>query len=218
MPHGAFRDRVNHKAYCTNMNETIDSVLTYWFGTEQSNTAIAEDRKKIWWGKDDQVDQEIAGQFRELTESVASGDLDHWRDSSKGLLASIICTDQFSRNMYRGSPRSFSYDTVALQLAHQAVGTAMDTALSAIERVFMYLPFEHSEDLENQQKSLELFNLLYENCDHSEKEVFSGYLDYAQRHYDVIKQFGRFPHRNEILGRKSTELENEFLAQPGSSF
>jgi len=200
------------------MNETIDSVLTYWFGTKQSIAEINNDRKSVWWGKSDQVDEEISIRFKELVGAVASGGLEHWRESAKGLLASIICIDQFPRNIYRGNSKSFVYDPVALELAKQAVATGFDAELSAIQRVFAYLPFEHSEDREMQVQSLTLFETLRDSVAEEDRELFSGFYDYARRHFDVIDRFGRFPHRNLILGRSSTEEEIEFLQQPGSSF
>lgn len=200
------------------MNETIDSVLTYWFGTHQTNADINNDRKSIWWGKSDQVDEEISTRFKDLATVVADGDLDHWRESAKGLLASIVCTDQFPRNMFRGTSKAFAWDSVALEFAKQLVGTGVDSELTLIQRVFAYLPFEHSEELEMQDQSLSLFNSLVEQAAADDKEMFFGFVGFAQRHYDVIERFGRFPHRNEILGRVSTDEEIEFLSQPGSSF
>ncbi len=200
------------------MNETIDSVLRFWFGDCQTIIDINNDKKSVWWSKNEQVDQEISDRFEELVDAVADAELDHWRESAKGLLASIICTDQFPRNMYRGSAKSFGYDGVALELAQQIVTTGVDRELSTIYRVFAYLPFEHSEALEMQEKALDLFTQLRDEVEESDKEIFSGFVSYAQRHLDVIQRFGRFPHRNQILGRESTDQEKEFLTEPGSSF
>ncbi len=204
--------------YCIKMNETIDSILTFWFGTCNSAEEISEQKKALWWGKDEQIDQEIAERFRPVMESVANSELDHWRESANGLLASIICTDQFPRNVFRGNAKSFAYDPVALGLAQQAVATHVDLELSPIQRVFVYLPFEHSEDMAMQTQSLELFNKLHDEVAEEDKELFSGYIDFARRHLEIVDRFGRFPHRNELLGRDSTPEELEFLAEPGSSF
>ena len=204
------------------MNETIDSVLKYWFGTEQDAISINQDKKALWWSKNEQIDAEIENRFKPLVYAVSEGKLDHWRESAKGLLASIICTDQFPRNIFRGNSKSFGFDEVALSLAQQMVGTGADAELAPIQRVFAYLPFEHSEDLAMQDKAVQLFTQLREIAvsDDSEEvqSMFAGFLDYAQRHFDVIEEFGRFPHRNTILGRESTAKEIVFLQQPGSSF
>ena len=200
------------------MNETIDSILTFWFGDGQSDQVICEQKKAIWWGKDETVDREIATRFRPVIEAVADCELDHWRESAKGLLASILCTDQFPRNIFRGNAKSFDYDSIALGLAQQAVATMADQELQPIYRVFAYMPFEHSEELDMQIRSLELFTKLHEEAEPENKALFSGYIDYARRHLEIIERFGRFPHRNEILGRDSTSEELEFLTQPGSSF
>ena len=160
----------------------------------------------------------LSNDFEELVDAVAEGDLDHWRKSPKGLLASIICTDQFPRNIYRGQAKSFAYDPVALGLARQLVAMGLDNELSPIQRVFAYLPYEHSEEDTMQRQSIELYTSLVEEVEESEREMFAGFLDYAHAHEKIIVRFGRFPHRNAILGRESTAEELEFLSQPGSSF
>ena len=200
------------------MNETIDSVLTFWFGSGQTVQDINNDKKKVWWNKNEEIDREISDRFRALVNAVADSELEHWRESAKGLLASIICTDQFPRNIYRGSSKSFSFDSVGLELAQQIVATGADLELTTIQRVFAYLPFEHSEDLAMQTRAMDLFQQLLQDAAIEDQEIFTGFLGYARRHYEVIERFGRFPHRNEILDRESTDLEKVFLTQPGSSF
>ena len=200
------------------MNETIDSVLTFWFGAEQDVNAINAEKKALWWSKNQSVDEEIETRFKKLTQAVSNGELDHWRNSAKGLLASIICTDQFPRNMFRGTAKAFSYDGIALGLAQQAVAMGVDSELTPIQRVFVYLPFEHSESMEMQQQAVNLFETLANEVDQDVVTIFDGFVDYAKRHYAVIERFGRFPHRNVILDRESTTEEAEFLTQPGSSF
>jgi uncharacterized protein (DUF924 family) len=200
------------------MNETIDSILTFWLGNGQTAQEISDEKKAMWWAKNEQIDQEISGRFRAVVESVANSDLDHWRESAKGILASIICTDQFPRNMFRGSAKSFAYDSLALSMAQQAVATQTDLDLLPIQRVFVYLPFEHSEDIAMQHESKELFVKLHGEVGAEDKELFASYIDFAQRHLEIVDRFGRFPHRNEILGRESSSEEKEFLATPGSSF
>ncbi len=200
------------------MNETIDSILTYWFGNGTSAREIQEERGKLWFGKSDDVDREISNRFEKVAEAVYEGKLDHWRESPAGLLASILCCDQFPRNMYRGSARAFARDDVALGMADQMVATGMHLELTPIQRLFAYLPFEHSEELAMQERSMELFGALAESVDDDERDLFDDFVDYARRHHEIIARFGRFPHRNAILDRVSTEEEKAFLDQPGSSF
>ncbi len=199
-------------------DESVDSILAFWFGHGTTATEISGERQSVWWEKHETVDREITTRFESVTEAVAGGRLDHWRSTPKGGLASILCCDQFPRNMYRGKPESFAYDDLALAIAEQMVATGADRELWSIHRVFVYLPYEHSEDMERQHKSIELFHTLAEEAESGEQELFSGYLDFADQHFQIIERFGRYPHRNDILGRESTDAEKEFLAQPGSSF
>jgi len=194
------------------MNETIDSVIRYWFGEASSSADINAEKKRLWWSKNEKVDEKIADRFSALIDAVASGELDHWNESDNGLLASIICTDQFPRNIYRGHSKSFSYDQIALRFARQAIAMGFDRKLSLIKRVFIYMPFEHSEEISDQQQAVSLMQSLVEQSSTDEKDVFAGW------HHEVIAEFGRFPHRNAILGRESTEKELVFLKKPGSSF
>ncbi len=199
-------------------HETIDSILAFWFGEGATATEISHSRKKIWWEKDAQIDQIIRERFEPVTQAVFRGQLDHWRATPRGMLACILCCDQFPRNMYRSTPESFAYDQVALALAERLVGAGMDQKLEPIQRVFAYLPYEHSEDIAMQDKSMTLYQTLLEGADAEDHELFSTYLDFARRHRDIIERFGRYPHRNDILGRQSTNEEKAFLAQPASSF
>ncbi len=200
------------------MVETIDSILTFWFGHGVTAREISDERQPVWFGKNDDVDLEIRTRFEPATRAVFDGRLDHWRETPRGMLASIICCDQFPRNMYRGRAESFAFDTAALAMAEEMVAAGTHLELQPIQRVFAYLPFEHSEDLAMQDKSMELFGALAEQEDPEERELFGVNLDFARRHWEIIERFGRFPHRNAILGRESTDEETEFLTQPGSSF
>ena len=205
------------------MIEQIESVLEFWFGRGQTATAqtanqVAEQKTPLWWHKNADTDQEIIDRFAATTEAVASGQLDHWADSSRGLLALIICTDQFPRNMHRDSPKAFACDPLALGFARQCVDGQAEQHLAPIERVFTYLPFEHSEELAEQQRSVALYQALVQSVGPDETELFNGYLDFAHKHHQIIARFGRFPHRNRVLRRRSTDEELAFLEQPGSSF
>lgn len=200
------------------MNETIDSVLAFWFGDGTTASDIARQQKPMWWGKSEALDAEIEERFSGLVDAVAGAELEHWRESANGLLAATICCDQFPRNIYRGTAKSFAFDDKALLLAQQAVASSQVADLERIQRVFIYLPYEHSEDLEMQVEAVRLFSELESAAPAEEKDLFGGYLDFARRHFEIIERFGRFPHRNEILGRRTTDEEREFLKQPGSSF
>lgn len=198
--------------------ENMESVLEFWFGRGSTAAEIADRKTPLWWSKNDRIDREIAERFTATTEAAAAGQLDRWRETPRGLLALIISTDQFPRNIHRGTPRAFAYDPVALRLAVACADSGADRRLAPIQRVFAYLPFEHSEQLADQRRSVALYQALAQNAAAAERELFDGYLDYARRHHDIIERFGRFPHRNAILGRQSSDEELAFLEQPGSSF
>lgn len=197
---------------------TADDVLDYWFGTQVGDAATAAAQKKLWWSKDAAVDAEIRGRFGALVAAAAGGAHRNWADTPRGRLALILLFDQFPRNMYRDTPQAFAHDAQALQLALDGLAAGADSQLRPIERVFFYLPLEHAESAEMQERSVALFAALAAGVPAAERETFTGYADYAVRHRDIIRRFGRFPHRNRILGRASTPEETGFLKQPGSSF
>lgn len=198
--------------------ETADAIHEFWFGTDADDAKAAEQKKKLWWSKDTAVDDIIAQRFEKSTLAAADGSLDSWQTTPRGLLALILLTDQFPRNMYRGTPNSFAYDHVALQLSLQALEQGVDQLLRPIERVFVYLPLEHSESIADQERAVQLFAQLVNDIPAAQKSTFDGFYQFAISHRDIIARFGRFPHRNEILGRTSTEEEIAFLKTAGSSF
>ncbi len=180
-------------------------VLDFWFGAPDS--AERGRSREIWWGKSESFDAEVRRRFLPLWEEAARGGLERWREAPLAALALIVVLDQFPRNMFRGSARAFSSDALALAAARDALERSFDRLLSRHERTFIYLPFEHAEDLAAQRRSLALFGV------HDPDNV-----EIARRHYEIIARFGRFPHRNAALGRESTPEEIEFLKRPGSSF
>lgn len=188
----------------------MNEVLDFWFG--RSNSPEFGKVQKKWFEKNADFDTEILTRFLPQYELAASGKLDTWQDSPKNCLALIVLLDQFPRNMFRETPKAFATDSKALAAAQHAVNNNFDRELLQVEKWFIYLPFEHSENLENQQKSVELFRKLYGKSD------IDSMIEYAMRHFKIIERFGRFPHRNEILGRETTPEEAEFLKQPGSRF
>jgi uncharacterized protein (DUF924 family) len=187
------------------------AVLAFWFG--ESGSAEYGSARKAWFIKDDGFDGEIRDRFGTLIERALRGELEAWAAAPAAALAQILLLDQFTRNAYRGTARSFAGDARALAAASRMVGARQDEALPAFMRGFVYLPFEHAEGLAMQDEAIRLFKRL---CDEAPGQ--SSMLDYAHRHRAVIERFGRFPHRNEILGRQSTAEEIAYLAQPGSGF
>ena len=174
-------------------------ILNFWF---------EEIEPAQWWRKRLAFDAEIRRRFGALHDTATNTGLAHWRSDIEGRLAEIIVLDQFSRNLFRDEPRAFASDGVAVRLAEDAIALGLDVGLAPIRRAFLYMPFMHSESAAHQRTSVELFARIPE----------TGNLQSAQRHFDVINQFGRFPHRNKILQRPSSEQEEAFLRQPGSGF
>jgi len=199
------------------------AILDFWFGPAFATTAAAEVAQRqapLWWSKDAQVDADIKARFESLLEDAAANRLADWTQSAQGLLALVILLDQFPRNMYRGTPQAFAHDALALQCCQLSLAMGFDQQLPPIARVFTYLPLEHAEDIDDQDYAVHLFGTLAREQagDAQARPAFDGYADYARRHREVIRRFGRFPHRNAILGRASTAEEIAFLQQPGSSF
>jgi uncharacterized protein (DUF924 family) len=186
-----------------------EEILDFWFGRE-GEPGYGEFRE-AWFRKDPEFDRIIRDRFEDLYEAAASGELDGWKEEARSCLALVILLDQFPRNMYRGDPKSYATDRKAQETAGYAVDRALDRELPPFQRMFLYMPFMHSEDLALQRRSVELFRGLG-----GEGEADPLY--YAVQHMQIIERFGRFPHRNEILGRQTTPEEAEFLTQPGSSF
>ncbi len=192
------------------MSDTSDSqsVLDFWFGAPGS--AEAGTTRDVWFTKRTAFDQECRDRFEALHRAAASGALDDWSRTPHGTLALVILLDQFSRNIYRDTPQAFAQDAHALRIAREAIARGFDREMTPLERMFLYLPFEHSENLADQVRSLELFSSLQR---FPETE---NVMKYAMAHSDVIARFGRFPHRNAILGRKSTPEEERYLAEGGA--
>jgi uncharacterized protein (DUF924 family) len=198
--------------------ETPDSICEFWFGTSSDDAATAQQGAKMWWSKNPEVDLQICERFSRDVAAVGMRERDAWSATPKGVLALILLTDQFARNIHRGAPQAFECDALAREWARSAIGRGIDRKLRPIERVFLYLPFEHSESIEDQAMSVKLFTQLYQDVPAEQMDIFRGYLIFALRHRRIIERFGRFPHRNQILGRPSTPEEAAFLQEPGSSF
>lgn len=178
-------------------------ILDFWF----------KENKSKWFVKSDDFDNVIKNEFLGIHRELTQGLHATWEEAPSSMLAMIIVLDQFSRNMFRGEKDSFASDFKARTLAKKSIIKGYDQALDPEERVFIYLPFEHSENIKDQEESMRLFKKLKE-----ENPKYEFYFKFADQHYQIIKQFGRFPHRNKILERVSTTEELEFLKQKGSSF
>ena len=187
---------------------SAEDVLPFWFGAAPERGKA----HKRWFVKDQAFDREVRERFLALYEDAAAGKLAHLKEALDGCLALIVVLDQFPRNMFRGTARAFATDPLALDAARCAVDRGFDRSLLPVERLFVYLPFEHSEVLADQERSCELTQAL--DAYPETNDVYR----YALRHRDIVRRFGRFPHRNAILGRESTPEELAFLKGPGSSF
>lgn len=190
---------------------TVESVLDFWFGPVGSDGEPDQEHRERWWRKSDEFDREIRERFGDSIERGARGELDEWSATTRGRLALIILLDQFSRNVFRDTPRSFAQDERALALALTGIEEGVDRELPARFRAFFYMPLMHSEDRRVQRRSVEVFAALRDGGG-------PDHVGFAEAHRDIVERFGRFPHRNAILGRPSTPEEAEFLTQPGSSF
>lgn len=187
-----------------------EAILEFWFG-DRAGSEYGKPRK-AWFQKKPEFDETVRSRFLGDYQAAASGRYDDWTNHPRSTLALILLLDQFPRNLFRDRPEAFATDTKALEIAKDAIARGFDRQLLPVERWFVYLPFEHSEDLADQRRSVELFHQLDGDPDSATT------IDYADRHFKVIERFGRFPHRNRILGRPNTSEEAEFLQKPGSSF
>jgi len=185
-------------------------VLDFWFGRE-NEPGYGEFREE-WFRKDEAFDREVADRFGDLYERAAAGELDGWREEAESCLALVIVLDQFPRNMFRGDAKTHATDDKALATAKYAVEHALDRGLPGFQKIFLYMPFMHAESVEDQRRSVELFEAL------ASEPGGPDVREYAVGHRDIVERFGRFPHRNAILGRETTPEEAEFLTQPGSSY
>jgi uncharacterized protein (DUF924 family) len=199
--------------------EAIDphaaSVLAFWFGAPGSSER--ETYRELWFRKSEAVDRQIADEFGPLIERALRGELADWSREPQGALAQILLLDQFTRNVFRDTPRAFAGDARALATATAIVGRRQDEALPVLQRSFVYMPFEHAEGMGAQDEAVRLFSRLVDSAVPPSADL-KNMLDYAHKHRAVIQRFGRFPHRNAILGRHSTPDEIAFLQEPGSRF
>ncbi len=197
---------------------TTDDILAYWFGGLDDDARAAAEQAPLWWKKDAATDEEIRRRFEPQVLAAGQDKLDDWQATPAGRLALILLTDQFPRNIYRDTPEAFRFDGKARTSCVEGLGLGQAAHLRPIQRVFFYLPLEHSEDIDDQAWCVDLMRALARDVPEAWRSTFEGFVDYAEAHYRIIERFGRFPHRNRILGRESSDEEREFLTQPGSSF
>lgn len=199
--------------------ERAKEILEFWFGPEEElGWDFDPARYELWFGRSAETDRLVTERFGEDAHAAAAGELDDWAATPRGRMALLLLLDQFPRHIHRGRPEAFAQDPKAQALVVEGLALGHDQALSPIERSFFYLPLEHAENRELQARSVELYQALADAAPEAVKDRYLSFLDYAIRHKEIIDRFGRFPHRNAILGRESTEKEEAFLLLPGSSF
>lgn len=193
------------------MSGNIDKVLDFWFG-KLDNQLSSQEKSKLWYASSELLDQQIKLHFEHLYEQALQGNLESWMRTPKGAMALIILLDQMPRNMFRGNVGAFISDHSALRYCLEGIEKGFDKQLVLVERCFFYHPLEHAENLELQQQCVEHFQRMQQVYNNDTHQVFiRNSLDFAQQHLMIIERFGRFPHRNAILGRESTSQEIEYL-------
>jgi uncharacterized protein (DUF924 family) len=195
-----------------------EKVLSFWFGELDAHGAPTPETSARWFKKDAAFDQAIRDGFATLHAAVHAGEREDWLATTRGRLAYVIVLDQFSRNMFRDTPAMFASDPRALAAALDGIERGADRELGAAERAFFYMPLMHSEDLAVQDRCVAVFGTWRDGLVDDLRKRAESSVDYAEKHRAIVRRFGRFPHRNAILGRPSTPEEVEFLSQPGSSF
>ena len=196
----------------------IEAVLAFWFREQALSAPQIDHRMDIWFGEDPVYDHEIEREFKNDVEAASDGRLMHWANTPRGRLALILLLDQFRRNIYRGTAKAFSHDKIALKLCVEGAMEKKDSGLSPIEKVFFYMPLQHSESKKVQAKSVALYMRLAEAVTPTYRETFETIAQFAELHVDIVKTFGRFPHRNALLARENTPEEAEYLAGDAADF
>jgi uncharacterized protein (DUF924 family) len=196
----------------------VDEIIDFWFSDAADSSEALAQRNALWFGSGRDFDHEVRARFEATIELATTGACNHWEEEPRGLLALILLFDQFTRNIHRGTREAFAHDEAALRLCRESIERGFDRQLPALERIFLYMPLQHVEDPEGQALSVKLTEALLDECPAAQREYFEASHRYAEDHHDVIARFGRFPHRNEVLGRESTAEEREYLQGGGSRF
>ena len=196
----------------------IDAILSFWFKEQELSAPQVDRRMDIWFGEDPVFDHEVKKEFASDVESASAGKLDHWAHQPRGRLALILLLDQFRRNIYRNTADAFAMDKASLKLCVEGAMAKKDKGLSPIQRVFFYMPLQHAESRKIQAKSVEIYKRLAEAVSPTYRETFETVAQFAELHHDIVEQFGRFPHRNRLLGRQNTPDEDQYLAGDSPDF
>jgi uncharacterized protein (DUF924 family) len=194
------------------------SILGFWFGRAADDPAEASAREAFWFGASGEADSLIREQFTSVVAAATRGDFDSWVQSPRSSLALVLLLDQFPRNMWRGTAKAFAHDAQALRAAREAVARGHLDSLAPIEQAFLVLPFQHSESVEDQRESVRLSSEIARTAPPAWQPILERYLQFAKQHLALVDRFGRFPHRNHILGREATAEEEAYLAGGGTTF
>ena len=194
-------------------NHAPDELLAFWFGPEPGPHDFG-----LWFRASPAVDAEIRERFEPSYRAALRGELDAWDDTSRGVVAKILLLDQLPRNMFRGTAEMFAGDDLAVALAERLIDSGDDRSLACVERLFVYIALEHNEDVERVRSSHRLISALAQECAPEERRRYQAFVRYNRQHLEIVERFGRYPHRNELLGRESTEEEERFLAETSYAF
>ncbi|HWO42968.1 MAG TPA: DUF924 family protein [Candidatus Eisenbacteria bacterium] len=197
---------------------TAEEVLDFWFGGSAHDAAQAAARKRLWFEASAEFDDVVRRRFRDTVEAAAAGRLEGWLAGPHSALALVLLLDQFPRNIWRGTAQAFSCDAQALRVARHALGAGYRSALSPVEQAFLIMPYQHSESIGEQRESVALYEELLRAASPEWHPLLEENLSFARQHLAIIERFGRFPHRNRILGRISTPEEEQYLASGGATF
>lgn len=200
------------------MSAPWQPLLDWWFGSTETPAEVVAEKGRLWFGKRDSQDLEARERFGAQVEQALAGELAEWAQCPEGWLAVVLLLDQLPRMIFRETPKAFSGDLRAQALVAQGIAADFDRQLPVMRRAFIYLVFEHCENLAAQNEGVSRFAALQAEQPLVDQPVFADHLDYAERHQKIIARFGRFPHRNEVLGRESTAEELAFLKESGSRF
>lgn len=195
-----------------------DEVLEFWFADALTSPAAAEARGSFWFGSDPVTDSLIWELYADTVSDAAAGHYDDWLQTARGRLALIIVLDQFPRNIYRGTAEVYRYDPMVITLAQAGVALGQLAGLTVPEQAFFLMPYQHCEDLEVQRAGVALMQAMVSEAAPEWQDCARGFANFAVRHFDIVESYGRFPHRNKVLGRNSTEAETRFLREGGETF
>lgn len=200
------------------MNDGYEGIIEFWLGDACASAEALKRRSRVWFSADPELDAEIRSRFGALLANEAAEVYDGWRSAPRSRLALIILFDQFPRNIHRGTADAYAYDDKALELCETGIDAGMDRSLEPLERMFFYMPLQHAEAPGPQQRSVAMFEALAESCPPDRRQFFELSLNFAREHRDLITRFGRFPHRNRVLGRESTAEEIAYIESGGKTF